>query len=71
MRTSIIKRYRTTALLPLLCLATVLWGVGSLTAIADDFIWIEGEAPKASNMNRHPWWYDQVDKGQLSEEIGS
>ena len=29
-------------------------------------IWIEGEKPTKSTMNRHPWWYDQVKKDQLS-----
>jgi hypothetical protein len=29
-------------------------------------IWVEGEKPVRSTMNRHPWWYDQVKKDQLS-----
>ena len=29
-------------------------------------LWIEGERPAKSTMNRHPWWYDQVKKEQLS-----
>jgi len=29
-------------------------------------IWQEGERPVRSSMNRHPWWYDQVKKDQLS-----
>lgn len=29
-------------------------------------LWIEGEAPTESRMNRHPWWYDRVDRSQLS-----
>ena len=29
-------------------------------------VWIEGEKPLKSTMNRHPWWYDQVKKDQLS-----
>ena len=29
-------------------------------------IWIEGEKPTKSTMNRHPWWYDQVKKEHLS-----
>ena len=29
-------------------------------------IWVEGEKPAKSTMNRHPWWYDQVQKDQLS-----
>ncbi len=30
------------------------------------WIWVEGEKPTKSAMNRHPWWYDQVKKDQLS-----
>lgn len=29
-------------------------------------IWVEGEKPSKSTMNRHPWWYDQVKKDHLS-----
>src|SRR5579862_5434922 len=29
-------------------------------------IWIEGENPTVNKMNRHPWWYDQVKRDQLS-----
>ncbi len=29
-------------------------------------IWIEGENPTQSTMNRHPWWYDQVKRDQFS-----
>ena len=29
-------------------------------------VWIEGEKPVKSTMNRHPRWYDQVKKDQLS-----
>ena len=29
-------------------------------------VWIQGEKPVKSTMNRHPWWYDQVKKDQLS-----
>lgn len=31
-----------------------------------EWLWIEGEKPIRSTMNRHPWWYDQVKKDQLS-----
>ena len=43
-------------------------GTPGATAEADpkDFIWIEGEAPVRSTMNRHPWWYDQVKGDVLS-----
>ena len=30
------------------------------------WIWVEGEKPAESTMNRHPWWYDQVKREQLS-----
>ncbi|MEI7732417.1 MAG: hypothetical protein WCO56_22795 [Verrucomicrobiota bacterium] len=30
------------------------------------WVWIEGESPTANKMNRHPWWYDQVKRDQLS-----
>ena len=36
------------------------------TAASAESIWIEGERPTKSTMNRHPWWYDQVKKDQLS-----
>jgi hypothetical protein len=29
-------------------------------------IWVEGESPQSNTMNRHPWWYDKVDAGELS-----
>lgn len=44
--------------------------VGLLSSMASisraETIWIEGEKPAKSTMNRHPWWYDQVKKEQLS-----
>jgi hypothetical protein len=33
---------------------------------AADTIWIEGEAAKSNTCKRHPWWYDNVKKDQLS-----
>ncbi|HMB02182.1 MAG TPA: hypothetical protein VKP69_00405, partial [Isosphaeraceae bacterium] len=30
------------------------------------WIWVEGEQPMLSTMHRHPWWYDQVRRDQLS-----
>ena len=30
------------------------------------WIWVEGEKPTKSTMNRHPWWYDQVKKEHFS-----
>jgi hypothetical protein len=35
-------------------------------AVSAQTIWQEGEKPVRSTMNRHPWWYDQVKKNQLS-----
>jgi hypothetical protein len=36
-------------------------------AADEDFtIWVEAEQPTQDRMNRHPWWYDQVDKKELS-----
>ncbi len=34
--------------------------------VTAESIWVEGEKPAKSTMNRHPWWYDQVKKDQLS-----
>jgi hypothetical protein len=31
-----------------------------------EVIWIEGEKPVQSTMNRHPWWYDQVKRRAFS-----
>ncbi len=39
---------------------------GHVEADPADAIWIEGEMPTKSTMNRHPWWYDQVKKEVLS-----
>lgn len=36
------------------------------SSLRAETIWIEGEKPTKSTMNRHPWWYDQVKKDQLS-----
>lgn len=30
------------------------------------WIWVEGEKPARSTMHRHPYWYDQVKRNQLS-----
>jgi hypothetical protein len=47
----------------LLAAATFL---SSATAAQAGWIWVEGEKPVKSTMNRHPWWYDQVKKDQFS-----
>ncbi len=45
--------------------AVVLISICQPGAVAQT-IWVEGERPVRSSMNRHPWWYDQVKKDQLS-----
>jgi len=49
-----------------LLFAALLAVSASPTARAADYIWIEGESPRAQTMARHPWWYDKVKKDQLS-----
>jgi hypothetical protein len=36
------------------------------TPASADWHWIEGEKPTKHSMNRHPWWYDQVKRGEFS-----
>jgi hypothetical protein len=36
------------------------------SAARADWIWVEGEKPAKATMNRHPWWFDKVQKNQLS-----
>jgi hypothetical protein len=43
-----------------------LFAVGISANAFGQTIWQEGEKPDRSTMNRHPWWYDQVKKDQLS-----
>jgi len=45
---------------------TFLVWFGLTVAAQAEWHWIEGEKPVRSTMNRHPWWYDQVKKDQLS-----
>ncbi len=33
---------------------------------SSEWIWIEGEAATKAQTNRHPWWYDKVQKNELS-----
>ncbi len=47
-----------------LVLATAFLGIPFLAPAAS--IWVEGENPVKSTMNRHPWWYDKVKKDVLS-----
>ena len=47
--------------------AALLFGLLALASPASAaWIWVEGEKPAESTMNRHPWWYDQVKREQLS-----
>ncbi|MBV8487449.1 MAG: hypothetical protein JO161_04150 [Planctomycetaceae bacterium] len=48
---------------------SIILALGSLfspTPVRSQTIWVEGEKPFRSTMSRHPWWYDQVKKNQLS-----
>src|SRR3569832_1045844 len=52
-------------------LLTLLGGLGASSCLrgqsaGPSFIWVEGEKPIRSTMTRHPWWYDRVQKDQLS-----
>jgi hypothetical protein len=48
-------------------LTSAAFGVFLLTTPARAaWIWVEGEKPTKSTMHRHPYWYDQVLKDQLS-----
>ncbi|HYG77821.1 MAG TPA: hypothetical protein VEK08_22635 [Planctomycetota bacterium] len=38
----------------------------SPAARAAEYIWVEGEAAKTQNVQRHPWWYDKIKKAELS-----
>ena len=29
-------------------------------------VWVEAESSRSVSLQRHPWWYDQVKKNQLS-----
>ena len=49
----------------LLAMAGTAMGIPSFPARAA-WLWVEGEKPVQSTMNRHPWWYDQVKRDQLS-----
>src|SRR5580704_7588009 len=55
-------------LTPLLLFAAAMMSglLHAAPAAPDTTIWIEGENPTVNKMNRHPWWYDQVKRDQLS-----
>lgn len=38
----------------------------SASAALAETLWIEGEKPASASVARHPWWYDQVKRDQLS-----
>lgn len=59
-------RTRSTLLARLQVLGSMTVLLFGAVARSDDYYWIEGESTKSATMNRHPWWYDQVDKKQLS-----
>ncbi|HEU5117676.1 MAG TPA: hypothetical protein VFT74_13695 [Isosphaeraceae bacterium] len=40
--------------------------MGTPGSARSSWIWVEGETPVRSSMHRHPFWYDQVRKEQLS-----
>ncbi len=48
-------------LLAVACLLSVLPGMSRA-----EVIWVEGETPIHASMHRHPWWYDKVQRNQLS-----
>ncbi|HWB60825.1 MAG TPA: hypothetical protein VG733_15115 [Chthoniobacteraceae bacterium] len=60
--------FRISPLLFLLCASFIAGGrAHAADAPADtSVIWVEGENPTVNKMNRHPWWYDQVKRDQLS-----
>ncbi len=50
-----------------LCCPFAVLAVLALTLPARSaWIWVEGEKPVKSTMHRHPYWYDQVKRNQLS-----
>lgn len=53
-------------LLRFLCMAVVVASNLLQAASPAPVIWIEGENPTVNKMNRHPWWYDQVKRNELS-----
>ncbi|HWE01145.1 MAG TPA: hypothetical protein VG326_01955 [Tepidisphaeraceae bacterium] len=46
----------------LICLALLL----ACNPLRAGVIWVEGEKPVKSNVKRHPWWYDKVNRDLLS-----
>ncbi len=52
--------------LPLPCPFTILAVLALTQPVCAAWIWVEGEKPVKSTMHRHPYWYDQVKRDQLS-----
>jgi hypothetical protein len=48
----------------LLLAALCVWSFAN--PVRAGWIWVEGEKPVRSTMHRHPYWYDQVKRDQLS-----
>ena len=40
--------------------------LAGVVTVRAEVIWVEGEKPASSTVTRHPWWYDQVKKPELS-----
>ncbi len=50
-------------LVEIACVALTFLAAASAQAA---WVWIEGETPTVNRMNRHPWWYDRVQRDQFS-----
>lgn len=54
---------------PLRLLAFLLLATSfSLLAESPDYLWIEGEHPTQTNVGKHPWYYGEIQKAELSGE---
>lgn len=47
-------------------MAALLFASFSAVSVPAAYIWIEGEKPAQQDVTRHPFWYDQVKKDELS-----
>jgi hypothetical protein len=52
--------------LPFSCACAFLVALALSSPARAAWIWVEGEKPTKSTMHRHPYWYDQVKRDQLS-----
>ncbi|HON06530.1 MAG TPA: hypothetical protein PLW02_00350 [Verrucomicrobiota bacterium] len=57
------RRYFASFVSVKICLMFLL---GLTFAVQGELIWVEGENPTVNRMNRHPWWYDLVNREELS-----